>query len=456
MLTPEDNRLLTRVGPDTPMGRLFRRFWLPVLLASELPEPDCPPVRVRILCEDLVAFRDSSGRVGLLDEHCPHRRASLFLGRNEEDGIRCVFHGWKFDATGRCVDLPSVENGAALKNRVRIAAYPTREFGGYVWCYMGPPEHQPELPRMEFGLVAPQRRFITKRRQFANWAQAAEGILDPTHFSYLHIPISRNRDAWGKMMYGANFSTTEVDPRLRWVVEDGCPSIHVRPLPNDLGMTVAGKRRADGDDAYWRIIQFLMPSTSLAPGSSEGENYHGQTVVPIDDENAWVFSYTWNPERELTEQERKQLGSGSAVHPALDDQFTPKRNRANDYLIDRELQKTQTYSGIVGIGEQDTAINESQGVIYDRSKEFLVASDAGIARMRKLWLETARKLADGIEPVAPSHPDGYKVRSGNAVCPGSMTLEEVMVRRFGHVHGHLGSMYDGGAQQERAAGVPVA
>jgi phthalate 4,5-dioxygenase oxygenase subunit len=442
MFSLEENQLLTQTGQGTAMGNLFRRFWLPVLIATELPEPDCPPVRVRILGEDLVAFRDTAGTVGLVDAHCPHRRAGLFFGRNEEHGLRCLFHGWKFDATGQCVDIPSVSNGETLKKNVRITAYPVQEYGGYIWCYMGPKDEQPELPRMEFALVDPSHRFITKRRQLANWAQVAEGILDPTHFSYLHIPISRDKDQWGKMMYGANFSTDKIDPRMRWVTEDGCPSIHVQPLPNDLGMTVAGKRSADGDESYWRIIQFLMPSTSLAPGSSKGENYHGQTIVPIDDGSAWVYSYTWNPERPLSDQERKNLGSGSAIHPAMDDQFLPKRNRDNDYLIDREMQKTETYSGIVGIGEQDAAICESQGIIFDRTKELLVASDLGIVRMRKLWLEAARQLTQGIPPKAPAHPDGYKVRSGNAVTHNSVPLAEVMIERFGHVHGHLGDLYD--------------
>jgi phenylpropionate dioxygenase-like ring-hydroxylating dioxygenase large terminal subunit len=442
MLTFEENQLLTQTNADTGMGQLFRRFWLPVALASEVPEPDCAPVRVRILGEDLVAFRDTDGVIGLVDAHCPHRRAGLFFGRNEESGIRCLFHGWKFNAFGQCVDIPSVANGETLKRNVRITAYPTKEHGGYIWCYMGPKDQQPELPRMEFSLLPASHRFITKRRQLANWAQVAEGILDPTHFSYLHIPVSKDKNKWGKMMYGANFSTENIDPRMRWVTEDGCPSIHVQALPNDLGMTVAGKRRADGDESYWRIIQFLMPSTSLAPGSSKGENYHGQTVIPIDDSSAWVYSYTWNPERPLTEQERKNLGSGSAIHPAMDDQFLPKRNRENDYLIDRQMQKTETYSGIVGIGEQDAAICESQGTVFDRTKELLVASDVGIVRMRKLWLEAARQLAQGKGPKAPSHPDGYKVRSGNAVTSNTLPLEDVMIERFGDVYGHLGTMYD--------------
>jgi phthalate 4,5-dioxygenase oxygenase subunit len=206
MLTREQNETLTRTGPGTPMGALFRRFWLPALLSREVADRDGPPVRVTLLGEDLIAFRDSTGRVALTEARCPHRGANLFFGRNEECGIRCAYHGWKFDADGNCLDIPTMphDNDAYehLRARVKIAAYPTREWGDYVWAYLGPPDAIPDLPEMEFATVPPAHRFVTKKLQECNWAQAAEGGIDTAHFSFLHAPVGRDQDAIGAMTRG--------------------------------------------------------------------------------------------------------------------------------------------------------------------------------------------------------------------------------------------------------------
>ena len=138
MLSVDDNEMLTRVGSGTPMGELFRRFWLPALTTTEIPDRNGPPVRVRLLGEDLLAFRDSDGRVGIIGAHCPHRRAPLFFGRNEESGIRCAYHGWKFDVEGTCVDMPNEPPERQFKQRITQLAYPTREQGGVIWVFMGP------------------------------------------------------------------------------------------------------------------------------------------------------------------------------------------------------------------------------------------------------------------------------------------------------------------------------
>src|SRR5437763_2750135 len=196
MLLKEDNELLTRTGPDTPMGRLMRRFWMPGLLSHELPDADCPPVRVTLLGEDLVAFRDSNGTVGLVDRHCPHRGASLFFGRNEESGLRCVYHGWKYDVGGNCVEMPSEPAESSFKHKIKIAAYPCLERGGVVWTYLGPPELQPGLPELEWSAVPEPQRFASKRHQECNWLQAMEGGIDSSHISFLHggqPPSKRNQ-----------------------------------------------------------------------------------------------------------------------------------------------------------------------------------------------------------------------------------------------------------------------
>src|ERR687886_715559 len=190
MLSREENERITRVGPGTPMGNLMRRYWMPACLAEELPEPDCPPVRVRLLGEDLVAFRDTQDRIGVLDEYCPHRLASLFLGRNEQCGLRCVYHGWKFDVDGRCVDMPNEPPESNFKDRVRATAYPCRERGGVVWVYMGPPERMGEQPDLEWSLVPADQRFLSKRLQQSNYLQAIEGGIDSSHISFLHSTLT--------------------------------------------------------------------------------------------------------------------------------------------------------------------------------------------------------------------------------------------------------------------------
>jgi len=222
MLNAADNELLTRTGADTPMGALFRRFWIPVLLSQELPEPDCPPARVTIMGEELVAFRDTEGRVGLVDPRCPHRGANLFFGRNEECGLRCLYHGWKFDVTGRCVDLPTLPPDRTFRERVRITAYPVREWGDFVWAYLGPAGALPEVPALEFALVPPAHRFVSKKLQQCNWAQAAEGGLDTAHFSFLHMPVTSSASESDEVRRGPPPPTPCV-PAARWPTA-ACPS----------------------------------------------------------------------------------------------------------------------------------------------------------------------------------------------------------------------------------------
>src|SRR5665213_1585771 len=185
MLSREENELLTQTGPGTPMGRLIRRYWLPALFSHQLPAPDGDPVRVRLLGERLVAFRATDGRIGLIAEQCPHRTASLFFARNEECGLRCVYHGWKFDLDGNCVDMPSEPPESNFKHKVRIAAYPCRERGGVVWTYMGPPELMPDFPWLEWAEVPETHRFVTRHLQECNWLQAFEGGFDTSHLTFL-------------------------------------------------------------------------------------------------------------------------------------------------------------------------------------------------------------------------------------------------------------------------------
>jgi len=430
MLTQAQNETLTRTGPGTAMGVLFRCFWQPVLLARELPEPDGPPMRVTVLGEELIAFRDSDGRVGLVEPRCPHRGANLYFGRNEDRGLRCVYHGWKFDVGGRCLEIPTMPRDAptyeSLRDRAAIIAYPTREWGDYIWAYLGPAEVMPPLPDMEFALVDPEHRYVSKKLQECNWAQSAEGAVDTAHFSFLHAPVGE-----GAM---ASLPPGYAD-QVRWMIADGSPRYTV--VEHEAGLILAGGRHADDGDTYWRIAQYLMPNHSLAPGGAAGQTNHGQTWVPIDDVSCWVFTYSWNPERPLGEAERAAFARGGAIHSEVDEHYVPLRRRANDYLIDRAAQKNASFTGVRGISEQDAAIQDSQGAIHDRTRELLGPTDLGVSRLRVLMLEAARDLAAGKPPQAAMNPAAYRVRSGLIVAPSALPFDQVMTRRFGHPKGRF-------------------
>ena len=274
------------------MGELFRRFWLPVLLSQELPEPDCPPVRVKILGEDLVAFRDTDGRVGLLDPRCPHRGADLFFGRNEECGLRCVYHGWKFDVDGRCVDMPTLPPESGFRDKSGPPRIPRASGATSSGRTSGPPEPMPALPELEFALVPPAHRFVSKKLQQCNWAQSCEGGLDTAHFSFLHMPVATRRPTSDAVM-----RRSSADPdRTRWMRDDP----HA-PVPHHAARRRPRHRRRRGAPTATTSTGASASSccriTASRPTRLPGENYHGQTWVPITDELCWVYCYTWNPER---------------------------------------------------------------------------------------------------------------------------------------------------------------
>lgn len=428
MLSEADNTLLTRTGADTGMGVLFRRFWQPVLLSAELPEPDGAPVRVTVMGEDLRAFRATDGTVGLVSPRCPHRGADLFFGRNEQGGIRCVYHGWKFATDGRCLAIPTLEPGTQrdrVEQNVRLHAYPTRESGGIVWAYLGPAEHQPGLPELEFMTLPPSHVFVSKKLQQCNWAQAAEGGLDTAHFSFLHMAVADAADVAERVL---NRISTGGDT-VRWMRDDGAPRFTI--LDHPAGLVLGAARRGDPGENYWRISQFLMPNHGLTPNAFPGDNYHGQTWVPIDDFSCWIYCYSWNPERPLTNAERTKYAAGFSVHAEVDAHYVPIRRRENDYLIDRAKQKIESYTGIDGVSEQDACIQDSQGFIADRTQEHLGPTDLGVVRFRRAVLGAAKALAEGTEPPAAANPAAFRVRGGGAVAPAEQPLEAVMLARFG-------------------------
>ena len=404
MLSREDNELLTRVGPGTQMGNLLRTFWMPFALAIELPNTDSDPVRVRLLSEDLIAFRDTTGQVGLIQNNCPHRGASLFFGRNEEAGIRCVYHGWKFDTTGACVDMPNEPAESDFKHKVTATAYPVAERGGILWAYLGPAEHQPGLPEFEWTHVPESHRYVSKRIEFCSYLQNLEGEVDSSHVSFLHSKFVPNA-------YADTTSLSLPD----YMARDRAPSFYVQATP--YGMQIAARRDAEADSYYWRITQFLMPIYTMIP-APPGDPISFTGAVPIDDETMMGFTVAWHPDRPLNQREIAEIESWTGVHTEVDPRtFKPVRNKGNDYLLDRNLQRSRaSYTGIRGIREEDLAVQESMGPIFDRSSEHLGSADLAVIATRRRLLEAVRALAqrDSL-PYEAQNAEAYRVRSAAVV-----------------------------------------
>ena len=430
MLSAANNELLCRVGPGTPMGELFRRFWLPAVLTSEL-TADGTPVRLRILGEDLLAFRDSDGRVGIVEPWCPHKLAPLYFGRNEACGLRCTYHGWKFDVAGRCVDMANEPKDSTYKNEIQLKTYPTREWGGVIWIYMGPPDLTPELPQLEWARVADDQRHLTRWLQRSNWCQGLEGEFDNSHVSSLH--------SWQDL--------GKFEGPLRAVIEaaqfDTAPNIEVKETEYGL-ITGARRRSPDPGQYHWMMAQWMMPTYSLVgnPGWPQG----GRAWVPIDDYHTATFAFSYHGERALNTAEIASIESGVAFPPrmkpgvfALPDGYRidiclPLANRENDHLLDRELQRRVNFTGIHGANEQDRSIQENMpsvpgapmGAMVDRTREHLVATDLPGVTIRRRMIQAAKRLQKGEEPALPHQGDLYHVRSPGQRLSRSASFEALL------------------------------
>jgi phthalate 4,5-dioxygenase len=414
--------LLTRTGPGTPMGNLLRRYWVPVLASNEIKEPDGPQQRVQIMGEKLIAFRDSTGAPGLIDEFCTHRGASLFFGRNEECGIRCSYHGLKFDRSGACVDVPSAPGVA---DRMRIKAYPCIERGGLVWAYMGPPGKQPAPPEVEWCLLPETHVFVSKRLQQCNYLQAMEGGIDTAHVSYVHR------------------YEVDIDPMHRgvkaldYIKADGNVVFEIEQ--NDFGLTLYGRRNGDADTYYWRITQWLFPWFTLIPPFGE-HALGGHVWVPIDDEKCWAWSINFHPDKALSAHEREQMAAGKGIHVAYEQgehavRWRPRANRDNDYLIDRQAQKDRrSYSGVFGFSEQDASLQESMGPIQDRTRERLLPTDKGVTMARRMLEQAALDLQRGVEPPA-LNAALQQVRAAGVLLPRGQDPKPWAVEKIQRVRG---------------------
>lgn len=388
------------------MGNLMRQYWIPVLQSTDLPEKDGAPLRVRLLCENLVAFRNSDGKVGLLDHVCPHRCASLFFGRNEENGLRCLYHGWKFNIEGRCLDIPNEPPGSKLNERIRTTAYPCVERNGVIWTYLGPNRGElPPLPELGWALVGPSQRGALRYQRACNWLQAMEGDFDSSHLSFLHLAFGTDGGAAGDKNAGIDYyrSLARMDRQ---------PLLEV--LDTDVGVMYGARRGAepDGGRFYWRVTQFMLPFYTSVPGYG-GKN-RDKVWVPLDDEHTMVWETPWSSTRELSTDEQegwKDRVGPSGFLPDTNDWLGRHRfaaNAGNDYLQDRERQKKQNFSGLENVTPiQDGAMQESMGPICDRTKEHLGASDAAIVRMRRRLIHAAQQLAANHIPPGVEDPTLY-------------------------------------------------
>ena len=413
MLSREDNDMLTRVGPGTPMGALLRRYWIPAGFSNQIAERDGPPVRVRLLGENLVLFRDTEGRVGLLDELCPHRTASLFYGRNEESGLRCVYHGLKFDVSGACTDAPCVPNCTPeqmtnVKRALTMKAYPCIERGDVVWTYMGPKELQPEFPELEWTMVPTSHRFATRHIQECNWVQGLDGGFDSSHLSFLHSGVVDMRKG-----------NTDKDRRI-------VPTRY-EVVPMDFGFACGGGRELANGNISWHVDMMLMPFHKIIPSVPRAAH----VWAPIDDENTMLYSINFHPERPLTAEDLERETAWRGIHteniPGTDRAI---QNKDNDYLIDRALQASgRSYTGLKGLGVQDCALQESMGPIEDRTQEHLLPCDAAIVKIRRLLLQAVRDNAAG-KPIPGLDPASFRVRSTRYEAPKDAPFVETMKRNI--------------------------
>jgi phthalate 4,5-dioxygenase len=395
LLTLEENSRLCRVEGRAPMGTLMRRHWIPAVLSEQLAGNDCDPVRLRLLGEDLVAFRDSKGRLGVLGEACPHRKASLFFSRNEECGLRCLYHGWKFDVEGNVMEMPSEPGGSGFAGKVRHKAYPAREAGGFVWIYMGPPEKMPPFETPPWAPTGAERVSIMRVELPCNWAQIMEGQIDSAHSSTLH----------SSDMLPAPVTTAGAE-ETHWTRPSTDRNPRIQVQITNYGMRYAAIRRpianADTQD-YVRITTYIAPFIALIPPNS---SYNvASVIVPRDDTSSYFNFLAWGDPDSCVEQEAWRKFCVMRVGVDVDKDFRPiLRSAANDYLQDREAMRQGNFTGIPGIPNQDIAMWESMGPIADRSTERLGASDIAVIQFRRLMLDAVARLHEGAEPIGLVEP----------------------------------------------------
>ncbi|WP_119421304.1 Rieske 2Fe-2S domain-containing protein [Desertibaculum subflavum] len=425
MTSKRDSEILVHTGPGTPMGELMRQYWIPACLSSEL-AADGAPLRLMLLGERMIAFRDSQGRVGVMDHRCPHRCASLFLGRNEQGGIRCVYHGWKFDVTGQCVDMPNVLPHEDFKHKVKARAFPVVERAGLVWAYLGARAVPPPLPEFEAArLPADQLRVFCVQRE-CNWLQALEGDIDNSHFGFLHGGLVKPED------YAP-------DNRGRYMATHRAPTYGITDTP--WGTMYGAHRPAEPGQRHYRFAHFLFPFWTMPPDGPFVDHIVIRAWVPMDDTHTMMVQMVWkgtSPPFSRTAKDGTPLPGtqpNDAFLPNTSDWFGRWRrasNPSNDYLIDREVQSRSSYTGIQGVDNQDQAVTESMGPIVDHAFEHLGPSDRMITTTRRRLIRAAKAWkSDGAVPPCLDDPQAaLGARSGDFAAPDTVDWREAYDREM--------------------------
>ena len=404
MLSRDDNQLLTRVGPGTPMGDLLRRFWFPILLADELPEPDCDPRRVRVLGEYFVAWRNTSGVLGLLDARCPHRGTDLSMGMSQENGIYCPRCLWKFDVDGNILELPMEPEDSPLW-KVKAPAFKITEYGGMIWAYLGPQDDMPDLPEFEHTRVEPDQRHVSRFLVECNYMQGVEGGLDASRVAALERAGSMDKAE----------------------ILDNEPSHTVEAKSTDYGLLIGTVLDADGNiNPELQVTHWLMPFYTTAPADADGI-LEGVAWVPIDDESTMAFAVTYNPKRKLSKKVLNDIRLGKRAHPQLDEGTLRRaRNRENGFQ-----ERKRTDGKFVGFAdrfktslEMAIACQESMGTIVDRSQETLGPNDGAVEGARKILMTAAVDLMEGTIPVIIHKGEAYRVRSYTGEAQRSVAFDE--------------------------------
>ena len=374
MLTAEQNERLTRVGPGTPMGELMRRYWHPILPSAELSD-DSPTKEVRLLGEDMVLYRDRTGRVGMIAPQCAHRKTNLSYGIPEDHGLRCVYHGWVYDETGACVEMPNEPN-QRFKEKVCLKAYPCQELGGLVFAYMGP-EPVPLVPRWDLLVWDNVTREIKLHQVPCNWLQCHENSLDPVHFEWLHR-------YYGQWMTNKKSSEEE---RKEWdttTVAKGRP--HTKIGFDRFEYGVIKRRLVQGETEecdWWRIGHpILFPYTlrvgpDAGPGTNRGWAHEFQIRLPVDDTSTLHITYTCHVPR---------AGEKAAPQEFVPSRYMPVYDDGGRLIGDNVVS-------------QDIMAWVAQGPIADRTTEALGLRDVGVIMFRNLLEEQMAIVADGGEPM---------------------------------------------------------
>ena len=395
MLTREQNELLCRVEGSAPMGQLMRSHWLPLCLSEEVLERDGAPVRARLLGEDLVVFRDTNGRLGVLGEFCPHRGASLSFGRNEECGLRCLYHGWKFDVEGNVIDMSSEPAGSAMKQAIRQKSYPAREGGGFVWIWMGPAERMREFEPPAWAPVPSVRASVVKMHAACNWAQVLEGSIDSAHSSSLH-----SSEMPAAQVDGAKATQTNW-PRPS---NDKAPKLQFQPTSYGFRYAAIRKPILNPEaNQYIRTTLFIAPFTVLIPPNDQ---YNlAQMLVPLDDVNTMFYWVAWHPDpaKGISQEDWRRF-CAATVSVDLDENFRKKRTLENRYLQDRAAMKRGDFTGIKGIPTQDMAMWESMGPMVDRSRDRPGSSDVAVVQFRRMMVNAAKKFDEGGPAIGTTEP----------------------------------------------------